>query len=83
MHALVGFIHQWRDKMGGSSRRHWNTNLRIVGTPEGASGSVYLMLVDVSTKPVSIFSTGIYADVLVKTAEGWRFKSRQIKNDGG
>lgn len=80
--ALVGFIDQWRDKMGGANRRHWNSNLRIVGTPEGASGSVYLMLLDVSTKPASIAGTGTYADVLVKTAEGWRFKSRQTKLDG-
>src|ERR1017187_9179404 len=45
--ALVGFIHDWRDKMGGAMRRHWNTNLTITPTPEGASGSVYLMLVNV------------------------------------
>src|SRR5262245_13084980 len=77
--ALVGFVHQWIEKMNGGNRRHWNTNLRIVGTSEGAGGSVYLMLVDVTTK--SIVGTGSYTDTLVKTAAGWRFKSRTYKGD--
>jgi hypothetical protein len=38
-----------------------------------------LMLVDVSTK--SIVATGMYNDTLVKTANGWRFKSRATKMD--
>jgi hypothetical protein len=79
--ALVGFIGTWREKMNGANRRHWNTNLRILATPEGASGSVYLMLVDVSTKPPSIIGTAMYADVLVKTKDGWRFKQRTTKPD--
>jgi len=79
--ALVGFIDQWRDKMGGANRRHWNTNLKITGTPEGASGIVYLMLMDVSTKPVSVINTGTYTDTLVKTADGWRFKTRTTHSD--
>ena len=79
--ALEGFINQWREKMNGANRRHWNTNLRIVGSPEGANASVYLMLVDVSTKPISIIMTGTYTDTLVKTAEGWRFKTRTTHSD--
>jgi 3-phenylpropionate/cinnamic acid dioxygenase small subunit len=76
---LVGFIQQWMEKMNGANRRHWNTNLRIVPGKDGASASVFLMLVDVSTK--SIVATGMYDDTLVKTANGWRFKSRQTKMD--
>jgi hypothetical protein len=79
--ALVGFIGTWREKLNGANRRHWNTNLRIVGTPEGANGSVYLMLMDVGTKPVSVISTGMYTDSLVKTKDGWRFKQRTTKSD--
>ena len=37
--------------MNGANRRHWNTNLRIMPSKDGASASVFLMLVDVSTKP--------------------------------
>jgi hypothetical protein len=76
---LVGFIQTWKEKMNGGARRHWNTNLRIVPSKEGASASVFLMLVDVTTK--GIVATGMYTDTLVKTASGWRFKTRQTKMD--
>ena len=45
----------------------------------GASATVMLMLLDVSTK--GIVATGMYNDTLVKTANGWRFKSRATKMD--
>jgi uncharacterized protein (TIGR02246 family) len=79
--ALVGFIKQWREQMKGASRRHWNTNLVITPTAEGASGTVYLFLMDVSAKPPAIQATAKYEDQLVKTADGWRFKHRQTKPD--
>ena len=79
--ALVGFVKMWREQMNGANRRHWNTNLRVVGTSDGANGAVYLMLVDVSTRPASIAGTGTYSDTLVKTPKGWRFKSRTYKGD--
>ncbi len=80
--ALVGFIHSWRDRMGGANRRHWNTNLTILPSAEGASGSVYLLLVDVSVRPPAIQAAAKYEDSLVKTPEGWRFKKRATKNEG-
>jgi hypothetical protein len=79
--ALVGFVKQWCEKMNGGNRRHWNTNLRITPTTEGASGTVLLMLLDAGVKPASIVSTGTYNDTLVRTPEGWRFKTRMIKSD--
>ena len=79
--ALVGFIQQWKEKMNGNNRRHWNTNLRILPSKDGATASVMLMLLDVSTKPAGIASTGMYSDTLVKTASGWRFKTRMVKTD--
>jgi hypothetical protein len=79
--ALVGFIHAWREKRNGANRRHWNSNLMITPSAEGASGKVMLMLVDISTTPPSIASMGRYTDVLVKTPGGWRFKNRQVRGD--
>ncbi|HEY0681449.1 MAG TPA: nuclear transport factor 2 family protein [Steroidobacter sp.] len=79
--ALVGFIKNWREKRNGANRRHWNTNLRITPSDEGANAVVMLMLLDVGTQPPSIVSTGQYTDVLVKTPNGWRFKSRVVKGD--
>jgi hypothetical protein len=76
---LVGFIQAWKEKMNGGARRHWNTNLRIVPSKDGASASVFLMLVDVNTR--GIVATGMYDDTLVKTANGWRFRTRQTKMD--
>jgi len=80
--ALVGFVNDWRDKMKGTSRRHWNTNLLINPSPEGASGSVYLLLVDVSVRPPAIAAAAKYDDQLVKTPQGWRFKKRVTKGEG-
>ncbi|MBZ5608095.1 MAG: nuclear transport factor 2 family protein [Acidobacteriia bacterium] len=80
--ALVGFIHNWREKMGGANRRHWNTNLLITPTPEGANGTVYLFLMDVGARPPTIGTAAKYEDQLVKTADGWRFKKRVTKADG-
>jgi hypothetical protein len=80
--ALVGFIHNWREKMGGANRRHWNTNLTITPTADGAAGSVYLLLVDVGARPPAIQAAAKYEDQLVKTADGWRFKKRVTHGEG-
>jgi hypothetical protein len=59
------------------TRKHWNTNLLITPTPEGAKGAVYLMFLDVGVKPPAVTGAGRYEDSLVKTPQGWRFKKRQ------
>jgi hypothetical protein len=79
--ALVGFVKMWREKLNGAARKHWNTNLQLSGDAKQASGTVYLMLVDTSTKPASIIFTGIYNDNLVKTKQGWRFAKRTTTAD--
>lgn len=63
------------------TRRHWNSNLIITPAPGGASGKVYLMLVDVGQKPPAIATAARYDDMLVKTPAGWRFKSRKTSPD--
>jgi peptidoglycan hydrolase-like protein with peptidoglycan-binding domain len=63
---------------------HIVANLVITPTPEGASGESYLLVVgfgDPTAKegakaPVVAYAWGKYHDVYVKTANGWRFKSR-------
>jgi len=69
-----------KDRGGPAYTRHFLTNVIIYPTPEGARGSQYLMALDVSEggKPSSIVHGGRYDDVYVKTATGWRFKSRQL-----
>lgn len=75
--ALLGFARGYK----GLNSRHWNTNLVITPSPEGAKGSVYLFLLDVSTKPPSISTAVQYDDTLVKSPQGWRFKKRITKLD--
>lgn len=79
--ALAEFVNTWREKLNGASRRHWNNNLRLTGNSKEASGFVFLMLIDVSTKPISIVGTATYTDSLVKTKDGWRFRKRTTMSD--
>jgi SnoaL-like domain len=79
--ALVGFVKMWHEKLNGGTRRHWNTNLQITGTRQQATALVYLMIVDVGSKPAGIIATGMYDDTLVKTKDGWRFTKRTTKMD--
>ncbi|HMD34099.1 MAG TPA: nuclear transport factor 2 family protein [Vicinamibacterales bacterium] len=78
--AIVKFAQGFHAGLG-SHLKHWNTNLMITPSPSGANGQVYLMLVDYATKPPSIFTSATYADELVKTPQGWRFKKRATKTD--
>jgi hypothetical protein len=63
---------------------HYATNIRIEASPEGARGGAYFFNVPTPepNKPASITATGTYDDVLVKTAEGWRFKTRTFYSNG-
>ena len=61
--------------------RHWNTNLHVTPTAEGAAGTTYLMLYNAGVRPPSVTASGIYQDVLVRTPQGWRFQSRQVQID--
>jgi hypothetical protein len=69
-----------KERGGPAYTRHYLTNVIIYPTPDGARGSQYLMALDVSEagKPSSVVHGGRYDDVYVKTAAGWRFKSREL-----
>jgi hypothetical protein len=78
--AIVKFANTFHGGMGAHVK-HWNTNLMIMPSAEGATGQVYLVLVDFGTKPASIATSATYSDELVKTPQGWRFKKRATKGD--
>ena len=68
--------------MGSTSgTRHFNANLVITPTAEGAKASVYLLLYTARTNPPSFVETAIYDDTLVKTPQGWKFKKRIVWRD--
>ena len=73
--ALVEFAKNFHKGQNGAAR-HWNTNLVVTPTAKGADGACYLMLWNTSDRPATITVSAIYRDKLVKTANGWRFKSR-------
>jgi hypothetical protein len=60
--------------------RHYLTNHVIEPTSEGAKGKEYLVVIDngENGRPSSLFLGGHYEDTYVKTAEGWRFKTRRL-----
>jgi hypothetical protein len=78
--ALMETVKRTQQQWKGNWR-HLYSNLTIKPQPGGAAGSSFLFAYDVSTKPATITNTGIYVDALVKTSEGWRFKSRTFRND--
>lgn len=79
--ALVQFVRDWHNGRG-ANLRHWNTNLSITPTADGADGAVYLLLLNVGQRPPMIASAAKYEDQLVKTPDGWRFKKRVTKGEG-
>lgn len=78
--AIVKFANTFHAGLGAHVH-HWNTNLMILPTADGATGQVYLVLVDFANKPATIATSATYSDELVKTAQGWRFKKRATKGD--
>src|SRR5262249_32288067 len=76
--ALVEFAKRVHEQRKGSAL-HLDSNLMITPTPQGASGSIYGVTYDVTTKPPTVIATSVYTHVLVKTSNGWRLKSRTIR----
>lgn len=77
----------WREnsfggETGDSRRRHYVPNVRLTPAPDGgAAARVYWIEMDVAATPARIRNTGTADDVFVKTADGWKFKSRAVHLD--
>ncbi len=56
---------------------HLYANHIITPTPEGAKGTVDMLMIGLGGDPNKIESDGYYEDTYVKTAQGWRFKERK------
>ena len=55
---------------------HLYVNHIITPTPDGATGTVEMMMIGLGGDPNKIENDGYYDDIYVKTAQGWRFKQR-------
>ena len=62
--------------------RHWPGTFVITPTPDGnARGRVYWMAFNPTISPRTVTDSGVYEDVYVKTADGWRIKQRSAHSD--
>lgn len=64
-------------RAGGGPRRHITTSLVLTPAADGVKGQAYYFLVDASSREFNLIQGGQYDDTIVKTARGWRFKTRQ------
>jgi hypothetical protein len=78
--ANVAAFHQ-RIREEGWASRHSYASLLIEPTPEGAHGSVYALIYNVTAVPPFVDHSVYYDDTLVRTPRGWRFKVRRIQNN--
>jgi len=56
--------------------KHIYVNHIITPSPEGATGTVDMLMIGLGGDPYRIRHEGYYEDVYVRTPQGWRFKSR-------
>lgn len=70
--ALIAFA----NRGAGSARRHAPLVPMIIPTEEGAMGVVTNLFLDMSQNPPVVSGVSQYTDIIVKTPDGWRFKSR-------
>lgn len=63
---------------GPTNVRHAVSSVTIEPSPEGATGTAYVLLVNIGEtgKPSAVTGGGVYRDVFVKGPEGWRIKKR-------
>ncbi len=64
---------------GRTDIRHWTNSLILTPTADGAVGRSYYVMIRVNANPPLPASAGHYEDVYVRTATGWRIKSRTIR----
>jgi hypothetical protein len=56
--------------------KHIYVNHIIAASPEGATGTVDMLMIGLNGDPYKIRHEGHYEDTYVRTPQGWRFKSR-------
>ncbi len=78
--ALADFAKAFSQRL---TARHWTNNLVLEAAGDGVRGSCYLQLWTPTTKekPAAVIATAVYEDRLTKTADGWKFTSRDVRMD--
>jgi 3-phenylpropionate/cinnamic acid dioxygenase small subunit len=65
----------------GKRRKHFTTNIIIDLTGDSATVASNFLVVRDSESGPTISVAGTYDDTVVRTAEGWKFKSRRLSHD--
>jgi 3-phenylpropionate/cinnamic acid dioxygenase small subunit len=65
----------------GKRRKHYTTNIIIDLTGDSATVASNFLVVRDSESGPTISVAGTYDDTVVRTAEGWKFKSRRLSHD--
>ncbi|MCY4029736.1 MAG: nuclear transport factor 2 family protein [Acidobacteria bacterium] len=66
---------------GDNGRRHLNSSFVITATEDGAKGRAYWVLNDVTGPEPRTVASGYYDDTFVKTADGWKIRTRTLHRD--
>ena len=72
---------RYQGRTGDNGRRHRTASYLIAATPQGATGRAYWTLLDVTTRPAAVASSGYYDDEFVRTPAGWKIRRRTIAVD--
>lgn len=77
-HAALARLVGGLGKPAAIQPNHLTYNVMVDPSAEGAVGAAYFMMVTAGEEgePPTLGLRAVYHDVLVKTAEGWRFKRR-------
>lgn len=73
---IITFMQRAIDRQLGF--QHLNDNLLIDTVGDEATATAYVLTVDGSAAPPVIARSSIYRDSLIKTEDGWRFRSRRV-----
>src|SRR6201999_1245542 len=67
-------------KRSGGLERHVVSNVVVTASEDGAEGSCYLTMLVGGSKdhPPRFSTTATYRDRLARTADGWRFRARDL-----
>ena len=77
----AGREERYQGQTGDNGRRHLNSSFVIMPTEDGAKGRAYWGVNDVTSTAPQAVASGYYDDVFVKTADGWKIKSRTLFRD--
>lgn len=63
----------------GTGYLHVTSSVLVEGTPDGAAGRAYVVLLQAHADAVRLLAAGHYRDTFVRTGDGWRIAHRRFE----